>query len=303
MSPKSVRGDGTAKKRWSSAERASRGHNPRRRGGVPRSRTEDRPARERRAESPVAAAPKAAYVQRDARPARKPHTRPDRAEWPSRSARDNSKRGYTRSAPVTGDSRVARETWTRDDRPDRADRPNRAPRVERPERDQPVRFERRDQPKRFERRDQPARFERRRPARAHRASGPTATIRASGPTERSRDRTAERVERQDRQEKVQRDRPERIERVTPPPVVREQTGDFAGLGVPPSLGRRASRRGHHQPVPDPGRRHPRRTRRARRARPRTDRLRQDARLRPADDHHPGRRRVLAAPRHRAGADP
>src|SRR4051794_22993851 len=114
MSPKSVRGDGTAKKRWSSAERASRGHNPRRRGGVPRSRTEDRPARERRTEAPVTAAPKTAYVQRDARPARKPHTRPDRAEWPSRSARDNSKRGYTRSAPNTGDSRVAREPWTRD---------------------------------------------------------------------------------------------------------------------------------------------------------------------------------------------
>ncbi len=71
----------------------ARGHNPRRRGGRPRSRTEDRPARERRAEQPVARAPKAAYDQRDVRPARKPHTRPDRAEWPSRSARDNSKRG------------------------------------------------------------------------------------------------------------------------------------------------------------------------------------------------------------------
>ena len=218
MSPKSVRGDGTAKKRWSSAERASRGHNPRRRGGVPRSRTEDRPARERRAESPVAAAPKTAYVQRDARPARKPHTRPDRAEWPSRSARDNSKRGYTRSAPEPVTAGSTRETWTRDDRPDRADRPNRAPRVERPERDQPVRFERRDQPKRFERRDQPARFERR-----------------DQPRRFERDDRPERVERQDRQEKVQRDRPERIERVIPTPVVREQTGDFAGLGVPPSL--------------------------------------------------------------------
>jgi len=216
MPSKSVRGDGTAKKRWSSAERAARGHNPRRRGGQPRSRTEDRPAR--RPEAPLARAPKSATEQRDFRPARKPHTRPDRAEWPSRSARDNSKRGYTKSAPDSGDSRTTREPRFRDERPGRAERPARAPRHERPERDQQVRFERRDLPKRSDRRDQPQRDDRRvQPQRFERSDRP------------------ERIERRDRPEKVQRDRPERIERLSAPPVVREQTGDFAGLGLPPSL--------------------------------------------------------------------
>ena len=43
MPTKSTKADGTAKKRWSSAERAARGHAPRRSGGKPRGRiaTED----------------------------------------------------------------------------------------------------------------------------------------------------------------------------------------------------------------------------------------------------------------------
>jgi superfamily II DNA/RNA helicase len=47
MPAKSTKADGTAKQRWSSAERAARGHSPRRSGGKPRGRTatsETRPA-------------------------------------------------------------------------------------------------------------------------------------------------------------------------------------------------------------------------------------------------------------------
>jgi superfamily II DNA/RNA helicase len=56
MSIKSIKADGTAKKRWSSAERSARGHAGRRSGGKPRGRiaTVDRPRRDRREPKAVA---------------------------------------------------------------------------------------------------------------------------------------------------------------------------------------------------------------------------------------------------------
>ena len=95
MPTKSTKADGTAKKRWSSAERAARGHAPRRSGGKPRSRTatEERPTRDRR-EPKVAAK---SWTPREDRPITRRAARPDSAEWPGRAARKNSSRSYSRT--------------------------------------------------------------------------------------------------------------------------------------------------------------------------------------------------------------
>ncbi len=204
MSPKSVKRDGTPKKRWSAAERAERGHIPRRRGGLPRNRSEEFAGRERRSDAPDSRAPKATD-QRDARPARKSHTRPDRAEWPSRSARDNSKRGFTRSTPEARDSRGFSNARTRDDRPDRGQRPERTDRYE--SREQRPRFERPATADRYERRDRPDRT-----VRPDRTDRPDRTVRP--------DRAArpDRFERTDRPERrTEPPRTERYERRSEPP--------------------------------------------------------------------------------------
>ena len=95
MPTKSTKADGTAKKRWSSAERVARGHAPRRSGGKPRGRTatEERPARDRR--EPEAAAK--SWTPRENRPITRRAARPDSAEWPGRAARKNSSRSYSRT--------------------------------------------------------------------------------------------------------------------------------------------------------------------------------------------------------------
>jgi superfamily II DNA/RNA helicase len=75
MPSKSTKADGTAKKRWSSAERAARGHAPRRSGGKPRSRTatEERPARDRREPK----TPAKSWTSRQDRPTTRRAARPE----------------------------------------------------------------------------------------------------------------------------------------------------------------------------------------------------------------------------------
>ena len=105
MPSKSTKADGTAKKRWSSAERAARGHAPRRSGGKPRGRTatEERPARDRREPK----TPAKNWTPREDRPTTRRAARPDSAEWPGRAARTNSSRSYARTP---GDDRTRTKT-------------------------------------------------------------------------------------------------------------------------------------------------------------------------------------------------
>ena len=64
---------------------------------------------------------------------------------------------------------------------------------------------------------------------------------------------------------------------------------FADLGLPPTICKAIAAAGHHRTIPDPGGGHPRRPRRPRRVRPCSDRLGQDARVRPAARRPPPRR--------------
>jgi superfamily II DNA/RNA helicase len=109
MPTKSIKADGTAKKRWSAAERAARGHAPRRSGGKPRGRnaTEEKSGRGSREPKTVGES----WTPRDDRSTARATTRraarPDSAEWPGRAARKNSSRSYSRTS---GDDRTRTST-------------------------------------------------------------------------------------------------------------------------------------------------------------------------------------------------
>ncbi len=126
--PKSHKADGTEKRRWSSAERKDRGHDPRRRGGQsnpsPRrdERDERRPAAAERSERP-------AYNRDDRRPASADRTarpafnRSDRPAYGDRTERPAANRG---DRPSYG-NRAERPAFNRNDRGPSAGRDDRRP--------------------------------------------------------------------------------------------------------------------------------------------------------------------------------
>ena len=138
MPAKSRKADGTPKVRWSAADRAARGHAPRRRGGQSRTRhpavsleTSRRPERptavrtaskvQTTAEQPPMRKPRAISEQP---PVRKPRqVRPERRERPGR------------SEPPAQRQRLSQwERPARSERPERSGRPTRSERPEQPDR-------------------------------------------------------------------------------------------------------------------------------------------------------------------------
>jgi superfamily II DNA/RNA helicase len=137
--PKSRKADGTEKKRWSSAERKERGHDPRRRGGQsnPSPRRDARPAEDRTHDA--AARP---TVRRDERPARE-ERRPsfnDRrplTKWDDRrptGGRDDRRPAFDREDRRPSFNRDERPSFNRDDRRPAFDRDDRRPSFNRDDR-------------------------------------------------------------------------------------------------------------------------------------------------------------------------
>ncbi|SDD77372.1 DEAD/DEAH box helicase [Auraticoccus monumenti] len=152
-SAKSHKADGTAKKRWSSAERATRGHDPRKSGGRPRTERSDRPAFERSDRPAFERSDRPAFERSD-RPAFERSDRPRRDDRPARPNTAREDRWGDRKPRFERDDRKPR--FERDDRSPRTD--DRGPRFERD--DRKPRFERDDRAPRFERDDRKPRFER-----------------------------------------------------------------------------------------------------------------------------------------------
>ena len=181
MTPNSKRADGQPKKRWSAADRAARGHLPRRSGGQPRTPARDAGSGPRQPwsdRSPAAAdpgserrsaAPQRARGEWSTRPPRDERSeRSERPSWSDRSDRSDRSQGTDRPWSNRDDrpQRSDRPWSNRDDRPQRSDRPS-FNRDDRPQRSDRPSYNRDDRPQRarsdrpsFDRDDRPQRSER-----------------------------------------------------------------------------------------------------------------------------------------------
>ena len=162
MPAKSRKADGTPKVRWSAADRAARGHAPRRRGGQARKRHPAvSPETSRNPERSVAARPVGkTRAPREQPPVRKPRAvRPEGPERPERSERSERQGRFDRQGRPARFERQER-TERSESRP--AERFERQGRPER--RGRPERFERRGRPERSESRPVESRPAESRPA-------------------------------------------------------------------------------------------------------------------------------------------
>ncbi|HLL63086.1 MAG TPA: DEAD/DEAH box helicase [Propionibacteriaceae bacterium] len=173
MPAKSRKADGTPKVRWSAADRAARGHAPRRRGGQPRKRTvavSPETSRSPERSTPARPAAKTRPV-REQPPVRKPRAvRPERRERPER--------------PERPERQGRPERFERVDRPERQGRPERPGRVEQFARQgRAERMGRPGRPERSQRVERPGRAEGfERPGRPERFESRSAEIRPASPS-------------------------------------------------------------------------------------------------------------------------
>jgi len=208
--PKSRKADGTEKKRWSAAERKERGHDPRRRGGQSNPST----LRDPRHTEDTARAPYAGAA------------RPDDRQGAARDdRRPSSARDDRRPTSIWADRRPS---FDRPDRRPSFDRPDRRPSFDRPDRRPSVGRDDRRPGWNREERDRSRSFDERRPGRTPRDDRP-----AYHREDRRDARSAtpiELVEKIDQQEL-------NVSTTIHPDHTdaRPATGDFASLGLPPSL--------------------------------------------------------------------
>ena len=155
MTPNSKRADGQPKKRWSAADRAARGHLPRRSGGQPRTPSRDassgprQPWSDRSTDRP--SFNRDDRPQRSERPSFNRDDRPQRSERPSFNRDDRPQRSERPSFNRDDrPQRSERPSFNRDDRPQRSDRPW-SNRDDRPQRSERPSFNRDDRPQRSER--------------------------------------------------------------------------------------------------------------------------------------------------------
>jgi superfamily II DNA/RNA helicase len=282
MPAKSRKADGTPKVRWSAADRAARGHGPRRRGGQARPHPAVNPETGRRPERPVAGQTKPKARTPEQRPPIKPFRvrperrapaerweRPDRAEQrdrPERAGRvDRGERPERRDRPETASRFERPERRDRPQRPEgrerfqRTDRPETANRFERTDRrDRPQGRDGRERPERFERPERRERFERperpQRPESRERFERPERRERPERFESRERFERPERRDRFEQGERPDRDRPADHETAAPsapvaPATPLDSTGDFAALGLPATLVASLAEAGLTSPFP------------------------------------------------------
>jgi superfamily II DNA/RNA helicase len=221
--PKSRKADGTEKKRWSSAERKDRGHDPRRRGGQSNASTrrDDRPASNRDDRRPTGErAERPAFNRDDRRPAG------ERSERPTFS-RDDRRPSFNRDDRRPTGERSERPVFNRDDRRPSFNRDDRRPAGERSER--PT-FSRDDRRPSSNRDDRPR-------SAAHRLD------RSSGLTADATPRTT--TPELDSIDTLQEQHVTTTQHTDTPPMA----GDFASLGLPPSLVSALTAGGITEPFP------------------------------------------------------